>query len=440
MRILYLSNLYPPFYVGGYELRCADHANAMRTRGHEVHVLTSDHGLDANPKPANEEHVTRSLRINGFFGHAWHGIRSLRELEFHNNNELRRIISSFKPDVVHAWNLGGISKSLIITLERLNVPTVYEISDHWIARSIRADVWMRWWNRNDLPLPAKIARAALTAFGSRSRTDAVAPTGPFEKIRFPRICFCSDALKQITVKADYDVRHGEVIHCAVNVHRFTGTVASADTPLRRLLYVGRLAEDKGTMTALRALAIARDQLQVELRIYGKGDADYTAKLHDFVREHSLPVSFHSGTPDEMPAIYRAHDALIFTSEWEEPFALTPLEAMASGLPVIATMTGGSAELFRHGENALTYDAGETEQLAARMIELASSGTLRNRIALAGQREVKERCSEEVVLAQSEACLRETIERWPEFAKREMHPTAAAQPANAPTGVKALSPA
>ena len=47
----------------------------------------------------------------------------------------------------------------------------------------------------------------------------------------------------------------------------------------------------------------------------------------------------------MPAVYRAHDLLLFTSEWAEPFALTPIEAMGCGLPVIGTTTGGSAELF-----------------------------------------------------------------------------------------------
>ena len=63
-------------------------------------------------------------------------------------------------------------------------------------------------------------------------------------------------------------------------------------------------------------------------------------------------------------VYRQHDALLFTSEWEEPFALTPLEAMACGLPVIGTTTGGSKELFRCGSNALTYTAGNHHELAA----------------------------------------------------------------------------
>jgi glycosyltransferase involved in cell wall biosynthesis len=127
------------------------------------------------------------------------------------------------------------------------------------------------------------------------------------------------------------------------------------------------------MTALRAMKHIRStapHFAGELHIYGKGDPDYTAELKSFVSKSNLPVTFSSAGMDEMPAIYRKHDALLFTSEWAEPFALTPLEAMASGLPVIGTTTGGSREIFRHRDNALTYTAGNAEELGEEIIELA----------------------------------------------------------------------
>ena len=108
---------------------------------------------------------------------------------------------------------------------------------------------------------------------------------------------------------------------------------------------------------------------------------------------------------QMLQIYRAHDLLLFPSEWAEPFALTPIEAMACGLPVVGTTTGGSAELFRHRENGLVYTAGQPEELAERIREFASDYSLRNRCALTGYSEARERYAAPVVVDQIKEYLR-----------------------------------
>ena len=382
MRILALSNLYPPHYLGGYELRCEVAMKALRARGHTVQVLTSNHGLAPGASAAAEPGVSRALRIHGFYGHPWLGIRGLRDLEFHNHRVLRETVAAFQPDVVHVWNLGGVSKSLCLALQRRPAPVVYDVSDHWIARSLAADVWLDWWNRPHPSAAARCFRALWTLTGRKRAWSALAPTDPIQAIRFDRIYFCSRALRELTAAKGYPVSHGEVIYCPVDTARFCGDPVPANRPLRKLLYVGRLAEDKGVMTALQAMALVQGDFPGELHVFGKGDADYAAKLKAFVDERRLPVCFHSAGPAEMPAVYRAHDALLFTSEWEEPFALTPLEAMASGLPVIGTMTGGSPELFRQGENALTYTAGDAAGLAQCIRALAANAEMRARLAAA----------------------------------------------------------
>ena len=423
MKILVVSNLYPPHYVGGYELRCQKVVEALRRRGHEVAVLTSNHGTatflspqassqsDKNVAPPSVDfQVERSLRIHGVFGHPWLGISALRQLEFHNNATLRAVVERVKPDVVHVWNLGGLSKSLIFTLARLGLPTVYDVSDHWIARSLKADVWLDWWNRtNKLAGPA-LLRMLWNLAGRRIAWDALAPTNPVRHARFPRIYFCSAALRDLTEDAGYPVEHGVVIYCAVDTERFCGEPVPAERPLRKLLYVGRLAEDKGVMTALKAMREVKGKFAGELHVFGKGDKDYTEKLHAFVSEHQLPVHFASASAEQMPTVYRDHDALVFASEWEEPFALTPLEAMASGLPVIGTTTGGSKELLRHGDNSLTYRAGNSSELAQRILELDAEPLLRARLAITGNCEMA-RYAEPVIVDQIQSYLEETIATW-----------------------------
>lgn len=402
MKILTLTNLYPPFYLGGYELRCAAITEKLRQRGHIVQVLTSNHGLDSNAPPEGQDHVQRSLRIHGYYGHPWLGLSQLQHLEMHNNQTLRDAVSSFQPDVIHVWCMNGLSKSLCLTLQQLGIPTVYDVSDHWILRSLKADVWLDWWNRESGSLAAKAQRSVWSLLGRREKLHPVAPTNPVSDIRFKRLYFTSSRLRELTAEQGYDVNHGGVIHCPVDTDHFSGTPKSKEP--RHWLWVGRLAEDKGIHTALRALVQLKERFQGELHIYGKGDADYVQRLKDFALDHQLPVSWHSATPERMPDVYRAHDALLFTSEWEEPFALTPLEAMSCGLPVIGTMTGGSRELFRHMENALTYDAGDALQLADRMLILQSEHALRRTIAENGYHEVRDRFAMKPIVDQVEAFL------------------------------------
>jgi glycosyltransferase involved in cell wall biosynthesis len=197
----------------------------------------------------------------------------------------------------------------------------------------------------------------------------------------------------------------------VDIERFSGAPRPPGDPVRKLLYVGRLSEDKGALTALKAMALLRDRFDGVLSLYGRGDVDYEAKLRSFAERERLRVEFRSARAAEMPEVYRQHDALLFTSEWEEPFALTPLEAMASGLPVIGTTTGGSIELFRHRENALTYQAGDANALAEQILALDREPELRAALAAKGHLEVREKFNEPRIISQTEDYLRETIAGW-----------------------------
>jgi len=407
MKILVLTNLYPPHYLGGYELICHAVVAALRARGHSIQILTSDHRVE-NPRGAEDPAIDRALTIHGFYGHPWRGIASLARVEINNNRLLREAIEIYRPDLVYVWNMGGLSKSMLTTLERSGVPTAFYLSDHWIARGLAADVWMSWWNGQGGPAK-KSARTILRFTGIRARLDKIAPTAAPRDLKFRRIYFCSKALRKLTASAGFDVMHGSVIYCPVDTRKFTGDARTREQPCRKLLWVGRLSEDKGIFTALRAMKALPKEIDVHLNVFGGGDAPYVLQLQNFVNEHALRVSFHRAAMHEMPQVYRDHDALLFTSEWAEPFALTPLEAMASGLPVIGTTTGGSRELFRDRDNALTYNAGQPDELAERIQLLVTDSELRGRIAATGQGEVRANYDEPRIVDQIEAFLQESLQ-------------------------------
>ena len=152
-----------------------------------------------------------------------------------------------------------------------------------------------------------------------------------------------------------------------------------------------------------------------LAVYGRGDSDYMAQVRSEVAAHQLPVEFLpiSNMTKELPAVYRRHDALLYTAEWNEPFSVTPIEAMASGLPVIGSCIGGAGEIFREEQNALTYAPGDSETLASRMLLLQQNPQLRCQIAETAQQEVLSRLNESAVTDRIEAYLQSALGDKPE---------------------------
>ena len=398
MKLLVVSNLYPPHSIGGYEERCRRIIDRLRTKGHDVLVVTSTHGVDGE---RIEGHIHRRLRVHGFFGHPWLSIPKLFALEKHNHAVLRDEIDTFKPDVIHVWNLGGISKALTIELQSCGRPVVYDVSDHWIARSLKADVWLRWWNGEAGGSAAKLLRGALKATGVAAFIKKRAPFAPWNDIAFRRIYFCSEALKRITIAKGYALEHAAVIYCGIETEAFA--VRDEESRFTRLLYVGRLAEDKDPLVAVRAMKLLPQHFT--LSIYGRGDADYTKRLQEEARDLGGRIEFKTAGAEEMSRVYAGHDALLFTSAWEEPFALTPLEAMAAGVPVISTLEGGSRELVRHGENALAFRTGDAGDLARQVMLLHSEPGLRRSMTAIARKEVVEKYDLEQITTQIENYLK-----------------------------------
>lgn len=383
--------------------------------------------------------VERRLHLNGAFGHPLlTKFNDMKPLEVHNSAAVMDVVAQFQPDVIHVFSLHGLSKSLIFTLRNTKLPVVYDVADHWLSASVREDPWLRFWNAPSLPFLDSSTRTALEMSGERGRLDSTAPTrmrkgyerlpmlfgdaktlatvepNSIPSFRFDRIYFCSQTLKQLTETVGFVVSHAEVIYPGIQTQQFIGEIKSAAAPVEKFLIVSKLDKESGVMTALEALRQARAiKLKVSLSIYGRGDSNYIAELRSFVVRNQLPVEFLtvSNLNQDMPSIYRKHDALLYTPEWSEPFPTIPLEAMACGLPVIGSRAGGANELLRHGENAFTYASGNAAELAARMQELQTQPALRTQMAETAQAEVLSKYNESNVTDQIENYLNTSQESW-----------------------------
>jgi glycosyltransferase involved in cell wall biosynthesis len=354
-------------------------------------------------------------------------------METRNHRVLDETIASFQPDLIHIFSLHGLSKSLIFSLRNSRLPTVYDVADYWLAEGIREDPWLRWWNNPSVSFGNSLSRGFLELVGRRGTIDTHAPTRMmkgFDRVpalytrqtapnsitafRFDRLYFASHSLKQATEEVGFRVNHAEVIYPGIPTQTYVSDVKPPTAPFNKLLVVANLDSRSGVLTAVKALCLAREnKVKVSLSIYGRGDTDYIAQLRSYIAMNQVHVDFLpvSNLVRDLPALYRRHDALLYSAEWNEPYALTPLEAMASGLPVIGTTSGGAGELFRHGENALTYMPGDEGDLARRIQELHEQPELRVRIADNAQQEVLAKYNETTVMDRIENYLQTSLEVW-----------------------------
>jgi glycosyltransferase involved in cell wall biosynthesis len=147
----------------------------------------------------------------------------------------------------------------------------------------------------------------------------------------------------------------------------------------------RLILGKGHHVLLDALRLALYEAP-ELCLLVAGDGPLRSELERGARELPEGSVRFLGHVDDMPSLMRACDVAVFPTlpELGEGFGLAALEAMAAGLPVIATDVGPLPELVGDGRAGFIVRAGMAEELAEALVRLAKDGDLRDRLGERGQ--------------------------------------------------------
>jgi glycosyltransferase involved in cell wall biosynthesis len=394
VRILCVGNMYPPQHLGGYELVWRSAVEHLRARGHAVEVLTTDFrrpgaGSDDPGVPPtdagvyhggssaqSEPGVHRELRWY-WRDHAFPrlAVRGRLALERHNHAALARRLDALAPDVVTWWSMGGMSLSLLGAVGRAGLPSVAFVHDDWLLYGPVVDQWTRLFRRAPRPLAAAVARRA----GVPVR---------FEPEHVGRWVFVSEFVRARALGAGWPLRETAVAGSGIDP-AFLGPGPGPEREWEwewRLLCVGRIDARKGIDTAVSALATLPEA--ATLTVVGEGDAAHLDALRALAARLGLAgrVRLEGARPRAaLPAVYDAHDALLFPARWDEPWGLVPLEALARGRPVVATGTGGSAEYLRDGDNCVLIAPDDPAGLAAAVHRLAADPSLRARLRVAGPR-------------------------------------------------------
>jgi glycosyltransferase involved in cell wall biosynthesis len=369
LSLLVVSDLWPPHTIGGYELGACDVVARLVGRGHRATVLTSTYGV-AGPceegtvhRLLYEEVHPRPLRLSHLPAETLRSARSAARA--------RHLLRHTPFDLVYLFNPLGLSAAFIEELCRVEQPVVAYVSDDWVARWPTTDPLLQRWTRRDPAWPR--STALLVRLGRGLAKVAGLFPRDWERPPIGHAQFVSRYVEQLS-RPRLALASAEVIPWGIETTRFRFRERRAEELATG--YTSGRSGAKGVHVILEAVALLRLRgHRVSLTLHGRDTTAFARAMRARVDESSLGhhVRFAGARARERlwEEAYDPGGLLVFGSLWKEPFSLTLLEAFASGIPVLTTVTGGTAELVRDGENATSYCTGSASDLAARYEALIS---------------------------------------------------------------------
>jgi glycosyltransferase involved in cell wall biosynthesis len=300
--------------------------------------------------------------------------------------ELERIIGRFHPDLVHCETEFGVGRAGKAAAERAGLPVVSSYHTDF-ARYAEA-YGARW-------LKGLVSRY-LTRFHRTSRRVYTPSNVSRQELLRLGLTDVEVWGRGVDTELFHPGRRGEALRAALGMgSRYT------------FLYVGRLAPEKRPQQVLDAFRLASEMLPrgvIHLVIAGTGPRE--AEL----RAAAPPGVSFLGLLDRrsrLPDLYANCDAFVFASI-TETLGLVVLEAMASGLPVIAVPEGGVRDHLRDGRNGLACREGDVHGMAMAMVRIATEWGLSRRLAR-GARHSVEQLSWDREIERLDRSYREVIE-------------------------------
>lgn len=393
MRILFISTFFPPYLIGGWEQLVEDLRERLEQRGHTTAVLCSNYGVTNHESVEKDVYRQLLLESNLHYYAPWDYFTRSRQRQRLNADCLRLVTKHFAPDVVFIHGMWNLSHSIPWLAEQLYPDrVVYYIADDWpYAKDLHTAYWetptRRWWLR----IPKRLVAHTVISSMRHERQRCL--------LQFRHVLCVSQAVKQeLMNQLGLPEERTRVIYNGIDLNQFAPLPRELLLSKERfsLLYAGSLGPHKGVHTCIEAMALLKDYSEMDnctLTIVGSGHTDYETHLHNLVAKYDLGERIQFAgrkTRAEMPQLLRQFDVLLFPSMWQEPLARMMQEAMATGLVVVGTTTGGSKELLVENQTGLTFQPGDAAQLACQLMRLSHEAGLYARLSQASRAAVMER--------------------------------------------------
>ena len=384
MRVLFCTDTYPP-QINGVSIVTALSVAGLSRRGWSCAVAAPRYPDELRAGWADASEPDPAVEVVDLPSVALPGYPELR-LAFRGGGAIRRLVRRFRPDLVHCeteFTLGRMGQR---AASEAGVPMVssYHTDFGRYAESYGA-AWLR---------------PAVTGYLRRFHRRSARVYTPSSVTRRELLTLGLDKVEVWGRGVDTTVFHPGRRSQALRAELGMGSRFT-------FLYVGRLAAEKRVDFVLEAFRRASAMVPrgvMHLILAGTGPCEPE------LRAAAPPEVTFLGFLDRqtrLPDLYANCDAFVFGS-LTETLGLVVLEAMASGLPVIAAPAGGVQDHLRDGVNGLAYDPDDAAAMARAMVLLAGEYELARRLSRAARR-TAESLSWERELDRLDASYREICE-------------------------------
>jgi glycosyltransferase involved in cell wall biosynthesis len=366
MKIAFLTQPYPPM-ISGAAIVTERLATSMVERGHTVLVIAAS---DTGSNYVSEERDLRIVRLKS--------IPNPKRANQHFSPGVRRIFSElkdFQPDIIHSHDLFWFCVAGMRFGRKMKIPVVTTI--HQLPWFVTAYL---------PPIPGlrNMFGKMLWAYGVWLKKQCASMVVPTQTIA-----------KTVEVEGGFET---VVIGNGVDLDCFTPVSRQVDEEERQchrlridperpvILHLGRLDADKRVDIVIRAAAMAMQRCDAQLLVVGDGER----RQQLFELADQLGIGSRSCFPGfldpktEVPSVYRLASVFVTASEIETQ-GLVLLEAMASGLPVVAVDATCIPEIVKNAVNGYLADPGDAAGIADRLVEILLDPPLAQRMGAAGRR-------------------------------------------------------
>ena len=355
MRIAFFTNCYKPL-VNGVVTSISSLKEAYERKGHEVYIFA----------PRVEDYVDQEKNV---FRYRSVNITSKVKfpLPIPLSFKVKKVITEFNPDIIHIHHPFLLSSVAIMYGKKLGIPKIltlhtqyeqyayyiYPIPERVTQEVIKIIISNLAYKTDCITTPSASMKELIEDYGIKNRIEVI--PNAIHLISFRE----DDELKRTEIKRKYNLKEDDKI----------------------ILFVGRVASEKSIDKIIKALAIIKKRGigKEKLLIVGNGPAmDELKQLTQSLKVEEDVIFAGTVSYEEIQHYYKM--AYVFTiASTTETFGIVTIEALASGVPVVAVEAPGAADILTDGLDGLLVDD-DVEKIANALEKIIKEPELREKLS------------------------------------------------------------